>query len=748
MPDPKSARTVVSRARDRTSDSRRYRHAEGEPAMPRRFLVLACIASICGAGARAQSAPLSERPRLAAKAEAPRITGILDLHIVIVDDLQVKPVPLTDFRILPDAAGRAASVVRTDRSGHLRLTLPPGGYVVSTLRPIPYRDRQYSWRRHVVIRAGRTEAVELTGDDAFSVSASLFAAAPRAPALPPGVTQEGAIYARLKSGVVNVECDAGSGSGFVVDRAGLILTNQHVVNGTHWVAVRFDRGARVQATIVEEDPDADVALLRFNPSAVKTLRPVPLADLSRQPLAVEGQHVLTIGWPLHQQQVLTAGVVSRVENDILLSDIAIRHGSSGGPLLNLSGEAIGITTFLDAPSDGGPAMCGVVSIAKALPVLERARRRLADLPLPPAELLPEVPPVRIPTSAFEAAELRDLKPAPLKKLKEIEGLVYTPFVYASLQAKQDRDAVQSRRRRGAAAEEAISTPEHDWTAWADSERAPVVTFVLRPGIRETPGSRQRNALGQVGSLLSFPGPFGAVGSLISGHSRHGRTMEFRNDFYDMQLLRGGRPIEPVRRNRVKVGANQNSPTQNLPDRAFEGIYAYDPAVLEPGEPLTIRYRMSKDLNRWLTYKVDPKVQAQLWSQFAPYWPAASSRNEAKWFWSDMPCGVFREAGVPFGQCQGGSADSIPQRPAFRRLNLVLHPVPEAPEEGRVGCPRRGRFDEHHKGDIARNRAADPGEQRGCAEELFAQCPRQLAAPHPDREGPPVALPASGSFFGR
>jgi hypothetical protein len=85
-------------------------------------------------------------------------------------------------------------------------------------------------------------------------------------------SDEARVYKDLKAGVVTVECDLCSGSGFVVDKRGLILTNQHVANGTHWAAIRFDRGIRINANVVQEDKNADVAVLQFNPEAYKEFR--------------------------------------------------------------------------------------------------------------------------------------------------------------------------------------------------------------------------------------------------------------------------------------------------------------------------------------------------------------------------------------------------------------------------------------------------------------------------------------------
>ena len=156
-----------------------------------------------------------------------------------------------------------------------------------------------------------------------------------------------------------------SGSGVVIDPAGLILTNNHVVSGASEVTVRFENGEEYTTSDVLTDPDTDVALLRLNPDDLdgKKLPSVPLGDSARTQI---GDWVLAFGSPLNQQFSMTAGIVSgksrtTAENgrrglaareNFLQHDAAINPGSSGGPLVNLDGQIVGINTAISSRGGG------------------------------------------------------------------------------------------------------------------------------------------------------------------------------------------------------------------------------------------------------------------------------------------------------------------------------------------------------------------------------------------------------------
>ena len=154
-----------------------------------------------------------------------------------------------------------------------------------------------------------------------------------------------------------MEVPRGSGTGFVWDDEGLIVTNYHVIYGAHKVLITLHDGQTYEAENVGVAPEKDIALLRIKaPDAA--LQPIVLGDSSN--LAV-GRKVLAIGNPFELDTTLTVGVVSalgreiksldnRTIKDVIQTDAAINPGNSGGPLLDSMGQLVGVNTSIISPT--------------------------------------------------------------------------------------------------------------------------------------------------------------------------------------------------------------------------------------------------------------------------------------------------------------------------------------------------------------------------------------------------------------
>jgi putative serine protease PepD len=149
------------------------------------------------------------------------------------------------------------------------------------------------------------------------------------------------------------------GSGFVLDKSGHIITNQHVVTGASSIKVRFQNGRTAKATVVGTDASTDVAVIKVDVDA-SLLHPLPLGDSSTLQV---GQDVAAIGSPFGLPETLTHGIVSAVDRTItapnnfsisgaIQTDAPINHGNSGGPLLDLSGDVVGVNAQIDSDSGG------------------------------------------------------------------------------------------------------------------------------------------------------------------------------------------------------------------------------------------------------------------------------------------------------------------------------------------------------------------------------------------------------------
>jgi S1-C subfamily serine protease len=173
-----------------------------------------------------------------------------------------------------------------------------------------------------------------------------------------------------------------TGSGFVIDANGTLLTNWHVVENASKVTVSFEHSKTVEAHVVGKNPSQDLAVLKI-PTEGLTLHPLKLGDSSTVEV---GEPVVAIGNPFGLSRTLTTGVISALQREItapngfsidnvLQTDAPINPGNSGGPLLNGKGQVIGITSQIET---GGGGSDGNIGIGFAVPI-NTAKAELPEL---------------------------------------------------------------------------------------------------------------------------------------------------------------------------------------------------------------------------------------------------------------------------------------------------------------------------------------------------------------------------------
>lgn len=229
-------------------------------------------------------------------------------------------------------------------------------------------DSEQFWRRLAL--AGLAICAVLTADRLLR-SYWLAATEPRAVTvrgeMPVDEQRTSAIFRATAPSVVAIQTmrgprrldgeGAGAGSGFIWDRAGHIVTNDHVVEGAAEIAVALDDGRVIPAALVGRAPWADLAVIRLA-TVPDDLRPIPIGSSAE--LTV-GQGVLAIGNPFGLSRTLTTGIVSaldrrlptaagRVVTGVIQTDAAINPGNSGGPLVDTAGRLIGVNTAIVSPA--------------------------------------------------------------------------------------------------------------------------------------------------------------------------------------------------------------------------------------------------------------------------------------------------------------------------------------------------------------------------------------------------------------
>jgi serine protease Do len=168
------------------------------------------------------------------------------------------------------------------------------------------------------------------------------------------------------------------GSGFVIDASGIIVTNNHVIEGADEIVANFNDGSKLTATLLGRDEKTDIAVLQVQPTTAKPLKALKFGSSDAMRV---GDWVMAIGNPFGLGGTVTVGIVSARNRDInsgpydnfIQTDAAINRGNSGGPLFNMSGEIIGINTAIISPSGGSIGIGFAIPSDAAVHVIQQLR---------------------------------------------------------------------------------------------------------------------------------------------------------------------------------------------------------------------------------------------------------------------------------------------------------------------------------------------------------------------------------------
>jgi len=167
------------------------------------------------------------------------------------------------------------------------------------------------------------------------------------------------------------------GSGFIIDPSGIVVTNNHVIEGADEVTITLQDNTILKATVIGHDDRADLAVLKVNPE-----KPLPAVKWGNSDASRVGDWVLAIGNPFGLGGTVTAGIVSARGRDIqqgpyddfIQTDAAINRGNSGGPLFNMEGDVIGINTAIFSPNGGSIGLGFSIPSGEARVVIDQLRK--------------------------------------------------------------------------------------------------------------------------------------------------------------------------------------------------------------------------------------------------------------------------------------------------------------------------------------------------------------------------------------
>jgi len=336
-------------------------------------------------------------------------------------------------------------------------------------------------------------------------------------------------------------------------------------------------------------------------------------------IVVSGERIIAVGFPLSQQSSVTSGIVSAVRERAIISDANINHGNSGGPLLNLAGEVVGINTFID-PGGNGPGVSGSILITQLAALLKRAADTLPTLPVPTLTMLPTLSGPAYPLTELRAAAesvpadaYDDLQEYKVGNFILTFSTPVANFVYYK---RHENEIAKDRRKREARA--GLSEEERytevgelrDWIDYVGDLTSPAISIEVVPKQGETFGSALARG-------LSAAGGYGA------GRAKY----VFKGDVQDVEWYRNGEPTNPIMGGRTPQRVYVSNAWVEMKDVAYRGLYVFDPTVFAPdstGAPPSIVAHIydlkHPDDRNW--EELPGELVARIWNDFGPYYMRA------------------------------------------------------------------------------------------------------------------------------
>jgi S1-C subfamily serine protease len=394
-------------------------------------------------------------------------TSTLRIRIVLRDAAgAAHPVPRHALLISDNPSSAPPRQTVTDRDGVAELHVRPGTYTVESDQPLLYRGKSYDWTQMVTVAAGRDAEIELNETNATVTEAASGAA---------GASE---VLMEWQDSVVAIWSETSHGSGFLIDRNGLIATNRRVVGNAGTAEVEVTPTVKIPARVVASDEAAKVAILWVDPGAVASMKPMRLQST---PL-VKDQQVFAIGVPLLQEKAMTAGTVSSVKPHAISSSVEVPRESSGGPLLTVDGEVAAITV-----SDANDAATAV-PIEDAKAAIAAAQKKIATGAPPEAAPLPVEPVRRLSPDALKSIVQKRAGSLSAYQMssEDFEISFVTPVMLYGRQyeAEQLRSRHEEGNRTGTVSE--TLRPLENFENWTDyvNELLPVLMVRVTPKVVE------------------------------------------------------------------------------------------------------------------------------------------------------------------------------------------------------------------------------------------------------------------------
>ncbi len=532
----------------------------------------------------------------------------VSLKVAVVDKgLNLKNVP--KFVLIVRKANDPTFVERkvsTSFDGLATISLAPGDYTVVSEKEVTLEDRSFSWEYGFKVEAGKDTSVELSNDNAKISGGTLDSSSSRR-----RISEAAELFRTLRDGVVTIEGELQTGTGFIFDEKGLVLTNNHVINESNEIRVRFDKQTAVKARILARDVERDLAVLQINLSSFANSKVLKFAAINAaEPTVFVGEQVFTIGSPANQEKILSTGIVSKVEERAIISDINFSPGNAGGPLFNSVGEVVGLTTFKvkDRKEKGDSGLAGIVRIEETADVVAKARALAATKGTPSGELMPNIPegifPVETIKTAVKSPQFSSKEY--VSDVKNYQVRYMTP-VYKFYMIEKDRiESIKIREKRNKDKGKLDAADMfRDLSVWSEyaGELMPVVDILALPETRATGKSMALSAITTMTVGISTP-----------------LDLSYRADFSQMALICDGRVITPLRRNKTEIERDLQSYYKTKKRFTYAGVYTYPYDIFAPGRctKMEVRVFSEEDIETPIVSIVTDAIKNRIWKDFGDF----------------------------------------------------------------------------------------------------------------------------------
>ena len=522
--------------------------------------------------------------------------SVLHVKVTLTDAAQASiPIARHVLLISDNPATSAPRRVVTGRDGTVDVRLRPGSYTVESDEPVAFNAKGYQWTRTVQISAGRDAVLELT-----AANAEVGAAPASSSSAAPLDIDPSLLLQQWKESVVAIWTAESRASGFIVDAAGLVVTNQRVIGTASTVEVQLTPSVKVAARVLAADRGRDVAVLWIDPAVMASVRPVPMgcADGSRPPFA-PGQRMVAIGAPLRGQTDVSLGEVLRVGAHDSVADFRFEAGIAGGPVFSGDGGLVGVSSTVDDQDGRGSRDARVVRIDDACAVVTSAEKAMQTAQRPAGTHLPVEPLRAFPTDALEAEVQRRAGNLSAYQMSsaDFDIAFLTPvLIYGAQHPPQSSTRTGGAVTRAPELQQGRQIPPTDFLDWSDyfADAPPVLVVRVTPKLAESFWTTVARGAAYTQGV--------AVPSI-----KH-----FKPGFSRLRAFCADVEITPIHPFTLERRVSES-------DAIREGLYVFDPQALGPRcKSVKLMLYSEKEPGKQDTRTVDPQLLERIWQDFAAY----------------------------------------------------------------------------------------------------------------------------------